>query len=283
MKIDGQGAETNGRSWQRDLSQARREDVDLRRGGETAVNPRRSNITEAGERAYVLPVDYIFLVLRRRLWIILLSAVLLAGGAIGVGLLQTPLYEASIKILVGQESQNDQPSNLGGDVQGLQQLTQTMAEAVDSRPVAEAVIEDLNLRTDYREFSENLIVEAIPETQFVRVSYRDSDPREARRVVNAVGDEFAEQISEVSTSASSITATVWERAAIPEQAASPNLLQYALLALATGIIIGIGLAFLLELLDDRWESPEEAEEISGAPTLGTVPRFVVQEGKKEGN
>ena len=244
------------------------------------MNPRKNSMTEAGGREYVLPVDYVLLVLWRRLWIILLSALLLAGGAVGVGLLQTPLYEASIKILVGQESQNNQPSDLGGDVQGLQQLTQTMAEAVNSRPVAESVIEDLNLRTDYEDFTENLTVEVIPETQFVMVSYRDPDPQEARRVANAVGNEFAEQISEVSTGASSITATVWERAAVPEEPASPNLIQYALLALAAGIIIGIGLAFLVELLDDRWASPEEAEEISGVPTLGTIPRFVAQEAKK---
>ena len=244
------------------------------------MNPRENGTTEAGGNEYVLPVGYVLLVLWRRLWIILLSALLLMGAAVGVGLLQTPLYEASIKILVGQESQSDQPSNLGGDIQGLQQLTQTMAEAVNSRPVAEAVTKDLNLRTDYKDFSENLIVEAIPETQFVRVSYRDPDPREARRVANAVGNEFTEQISEVSTSASSITATVWERAAIPEEAASPNLLQYALLALAAGTIIGIGLAFLVELFDDRWASPEEAEEVSGVPTLGTIPRFAVQEGRK---
>ena len=235
---------------------------------------------EAVGREYVLPVGYVLLVLWRRLWIILLSVLLLIGGAVGVGLLQTPLYEASIKILVGQKSQNDQPSNLGGDVQGLQQLTQTMAEAVNSRPVAESVIKDLKLRTDYENFSKNLTVEAIPETQFVRVSYRDPNPQEAKRVANAIGNKFAEQISEVSTSASSITATVWERAAVPEEVASPNLLQYVLLGMAAGIIIGFGLAFLMELLDDRWASPEEAEEISGVPTLGTIPRFVAHEGKK---
>ena len=264
----------------RDVSQVRQEDADLRRGDETTMNPHKNSIPEAGEREYVLPVGYVLLVLWRRLWIILLSALLLAGGAVGVGLLQTPLYEASIKILVGQESQNNQPSNLGGDVQGLQQLTQTMAEAVNSRPVAESVIEDLNLRMDYEDFSENLTVEAIPETQFVTVSYMAADPQEARRVADAVGDEFTEQISEISTSASSTTATVWEQAAVPEEVASPNLLQYALLALAAGIIIGVGLAFLLEMLDDRWGSPEEAEEISGAPTLGTIPRFVAQEDRK---
>ena len=40
-------------------------------------------------------------IIRRRIWIITLSAVLFVGVAIGFSLLQTPVYEAKIKILVG--------------------------------------------------------------------------------------------------------------------------------------------------------------------------------------
>jgi succinoglycan biosynthesis transport protein ExoP len=40
-----------------------------------------------------------------------------------------------------------------------------------------------------------------------------------------------------------------------------------------GSVIGVGAAFLLEFLDHSWRSPEEAESISGIPTLGIVPRF----------
>jgi capsular polysaccharide biosynthesis protein len=52
------------------------------------------------------------------------------------------------------------------------------------------------------------------------------------------------------------------------------------LALVLGGMLGAGLAFLLEYLDDRWRSPEEAEQVSGVPTLGQIPRFEVSEGKR---
>jgi capsular polysaccharide biosynthesis protein len=52
---------------------------------------------------------------------------------------------------------------------------------------------------------------------------------------------------------------------------SPNPVRRAFFALVIGVVLGAGLALLLEVIDDRWQSPEEVEEFSGIPTLGVVP------------
>jgi capsular polysaccharide biosynthesis protein len=62
--------------------------------------------------------------------------------------------------------------------------------------VAEAVVERLDLDLTPEQLLQNLSVEQISTTQFIQVSYRDPDPEEARRVVNAVGEVFSEQVSE---------------------------------------------------------------------------------------
>jgi capsular exopolysaccharide synthesis family protein len=233
----------------------------------------------AAEGEYVLSVAELLRVIRRRLWVVLLVAAGFTAAAVGFSLAQTPMYEASIKILVGQERGITETPN---DVMGLQQLTQTMAEGVSSRPVAEAVIRQQGLRMSPDHFlEENLSVELVPNTQFIEVAYRDTDPERAQRVVNAVGEVFSERVSEVSPSANAVTATVWERAATPEYPVSPNPVRNGLLALMVGLVIGVGLAFLLEQLDDRWRSPEEVEQISGEPTFGVIPEFDVFKGKKE--
>jgi uncharacterized protein involved in exopolysaccharide biosynthesis len=84
---------------------------------------------------YLLSLGDLLRVLWRWLWVIVLSAVLLTGAAVGYSLGQTPLYEASIKILVGQEQRSSEvPSQLGSDVQGLQQFTLTVSEASPPGP-----------------------------------------------------------------------------------------------------------------------------------------------------
>jgi capsular exopolysaccharide synthesis family protein len=235
-----------------------------------------SAVAAVGE--YTLSLRDSLRVIRRRVWVISIVAAVLAGGAMGLSLAQTPMYEASIKILVGQERGiTETPS----DVMGLQQLTQTMTEGVSSRPVATAVINQEDLHTTQEEFlNERLSVEQVNATQYIQVDYRDSSPERARRVANAVGDVFSKEISEVSTSANAITATVWERAVTPDEPITPNPVRNSLLALALGLLLGVGLAFLLEYLDDSWRSPEEMEQISGAPIFGIIPELKVNKSQK---
>lgn len=200
--------------------------------------------------------------------LIVLIIVLIEGLAVGSSFLQTPQYEGSIKVLIGQESG---AKVAPVSVYDLQQLTLTMAQAVDTYPVADAVIRRLNLSMSPEALVDKLDSEAIEETQFIEVTYPDSDPRRAQRMVNAVGDAFSEQVSTISPSANAVTATVWEEARVPESPVSPDPVRRAFFALVIGAIVGAGLALLLEVIDDRWQSPEEVEQFSGMPTLGVVP------------
>ncbi len=233
-------------------------------------DPEKTFSLEVGEGEYTLSVKELMQSLLRRLWIIVLVTLLFVGAAVGISLLQTPQYQASIEILVGQ---NRAFSESPTEALGVQELTPTIAEAVDSQRVAEAVIERLDLQTDPEDFLENMSVEQLPETQLVRVAYEDSSPEEAQRIVNAIGEEFSEQISDAGPDSNVITATVWDRAALPDSSSSPDPLRNAVLALMAGLVAGVALAFLLEFLDDSWHSPEEAERVSGVPTFGVVPQF----------
>jgi capsular polysaccharide biosynthesis protein len=231
------------------------------------------------EDEYELPVKAILQTIRQRIWLVVLTALIFVAGALVLGFIQTPIYQASIKMLVGQEQREDvASSNLGSDVQGLQQLTETVSQAVETRPVASAVIERLDLQESPEEFLQNLRVQQVSSTQFIEVSYTDPDPNRAKRIVDATGEEFSKKITTVSTSANAITATVWERSPVPDEPVLPNFLYYGLAAAAVGLTFGLILAFVTEYFDDSWRSPEEVERISGVPTFGVIPRFKISSG-----
>jgi capsular polysaccharide biosynthesis protein len=227
---------------------------------------------------YTLSLRQFFLVVWRRLWVLVLVMVLLTGAAVGLSLAQQPRYEASVTILVGQDSGI---SKNPADAAGLQQLTQTLAQAVNSRPVTEAVAERLRAPDlSAGSISENLTAEQVPDTQFIRVSYQDTDPQRARVVANTIGSEFSTQVERISADASAITATVWERAVTPTEPVSPKPIRNGVLAMVAGLILGLALAFLVEYLDGSWRSPEEAEGLLGVPTFGVIPEFEVRKGGK---
>ena len=214
----------------------------------------------------------------RRLWVVVLVATVLVAGAVGFSLTQTPVYEGSIKILIGQKRGITETRN---DVMGLQQLTLTMAEGVSTRPVTEAVIRQQNLRITPENFLANLSVQQVGTTQFIEVVYKDSSPERAQQVANAIGEVFSQQVSEVSSSANAISATVWERAVTPDEPVSPDPVRNGLLALVLALMLGVGLALLLELVDDSWNSPEEAEQITGVPIFGVIPHFAGAKDTRE--
>jgi capsular polysaccharide biosynthesis protein len=220
-------------------------------------------------------------ILWKRAWVIVLVAVVLVGSAVGASLVQTPVYEASSKLLLGQKQADDPlPSNLMGEVEGLQQLTHTMVTAVDSRPVAKETIQRQGLQMDPQVLLDNLTVEQLEDTQFLQLTYRDSDAARAQEIVNAVSDVSSDKIAGANASPSNITVMVWEHAAVPRAPVSPDPVRNGVLALALGLMLGAGLAFLLEYLDDQWRSPGEVEQVSGVPTLGIVPEFKVAKSAK---
>jgi polysaccharide biosynthesis transport protein len=62
------------------------------------------------------------------------------------------------------------------------------------------------------------------------------------------------------------------RATAPSSPVAPNKIRNALLALALGLLLGIGFAFLREYLDDSIRSKEDLERTTGGlPVLGLIP------------
>jgi capsular polysaccharide biosynthesis protein len=208
----------------------------------------------------------------KRLWVVLLVTFILVGVAVGVSLWQKPTYEATAQLLVGQK-QDKQEINLAGSVEGLQQLTLTMIHAIDTRPVAEEAIRRLGLQMTPDELLANLTIEQVESTTFIQLTYKGADPQEAKQIANTMGEVSSERIAKTSAAANNITATVYEEAITPDTPVAPDPLRNAILAAGLGLMLGVGLALLLEHLDDSWRSPEELEQVLGVSTFATIPEF----------
>jgi capsular polysaccharide biosynthesis protein len=218
--------------------------------------------------------------LRQRAWLIVLTATVFAGVAVGSSYVQEPIYEVSGKLLVGQAADSDRVTSLGSDIMGLQQATLTVATAVSSAPVAEEVVKKLNLRTDPEVLLKHISVQQVESTQFIEITYTGPDPERGRKIVDAFGTVASKRIAQSSAGASGIRSSMWEYAQIPEAPIEPNPIRNGVLALGLGLMLGAGMAFLLEYLDDGWRSTEEVERTLGVPTFGVVPAFDVGKIRK---
>ena len=175
-------------------------------------------------------------------------ASLLVAVAVGVAsFLQTPKYEASAQVRVDQK-QGPQQTNLAvsgemilTDPKGLQALIGGMVNATDSHPLAEETLRRLGLRMERAELLDNLTVEQVENTSLIVLSYKGTDPVQAKQIANTVGKVSSELISERSVAGSKLRATVYEDAIVPTTPVSPKPLRGGLITLVVGLALSAAL------------------------------------------
>ena len=75
--------------------------------------------------------------------------------------------------------------------------------------------------------------------------------------------------------------TVSDPARVPTDPASPRVLLNTIIAALVGLLIALGLVFLIEYLDDTVKSSDDVEVVVGLPTLGTITKMRSDKGRSE--
>jgi succinoglycan biosynthesis transport protein ExoP len=93
-------------------------------------------------------------------------------------------------------------------------------------------------------------------------------------------DGLLQKLKEASLSAGleSSNIRVVDKARVPLHPARPNIPMNLEFAVLIGLVGGVAIAFSLEALDTTVRTPDQAENVSGLPTLGVIPLQSVFEG-----
>ena len=67
--------------------------------------------------------------------------------------------------------------------------------------------------------------------------------------------------------------------AVPSSGSGPGVLVYALLAAGVGLLVGGGVALLLEGRAGAWRGVQDAEMTLKAPVLGAIPDYSPKENE----
>jgi capsular polysaccharide biosynthesis protein len=211
---------------------------------------------------------------RRRMWIIILVPLLTVSAAVGASLLQQPVYDATAEVVVSPKG--SQQDNLSNTISGLQALAIEMEMAGLNRSMVEEIVNTQGEPGTVSEadLNNNLTISQLEDTRFLTLTYSDTDKQRAQEVVNNAAEVFAKGAPQASGMAAEAAVEVSAYAGVPPTPEDPDPLRNGFGALIIGLMLGVGLAFLLEYISLRGlHSPEKLEQFSGVPTFATIPNF----------
>ncbi len=190
-------------------------------------------------------------------------------AAIYTFFLVTPTYESSTEILVTQTS--DETSAVSQqDITTSISLINTYEDIIRNDVVLDPVIEELDLDATTDDLRQSISVQVNENSQVFSVLAQSENPYEAAEISNTIADVFQKNIYDM-MNVDNVTII---SAAVPNMdAASPNNLLNVVIGVLLGAMIGVGLVFIRELMDNTVKSEEVAKEITGWNNLGEIKLF----------
>ncbi|MFZ3577494.1 YveK family protein [Virgibacillus sp. DJP39] len=212
----------------------------------------------------------IFEVIKKRLLLIISLTV---GAALIAAVVSyfflTPTYQSSSQFIVTQDKPDPSVQFNSSDIRTNLELINTYNVIIKSPRILEDVVQELNLPYSWEALKSKIQVASEESSQVVTVTATDVDPERAVEIANTTVETFQEEIPDIMNVDNVSILAAAELTENPAQV-SPNPLLNIAIAIVLGLMVGVGLAFLLEYLDNTVTTEDDIENKLNIPVLGVV-------------
>lgn len=216
----------------------------------------------------VISLSEVFEAIKKR-WIMIVAITLsatLISGILSFFVIK-PVYETSTKLFIGKEESEDTVYNTN-DIQMYQKLLQTYAQAIKTKDLVGRAINSLNYELEPSKVVGALTVTPVTDTQILQIKYKSKNQQEAVDVLKNITEQFIITSKELVPNGN---VRVIEEVEFPENSVSPNKKMNIAIAFLLGLMVSLGLVFLLEYLDNTYKNKEQLEKELDIPVLGEIP------------
>lgn len=212
----------------------------------------------------------------------LLSIVGIMIFSIGIGAyvsvyIISPVYEAQTQLLVNQKNiiQEYAWSQMETDLQ----LINTYNVIMKSPVILNQVIKKLDLQMSEEKLANQIIVSNENDSKVVNVTVRAGEAQQAVDIANTITDVFQVEVPAL-INVDNITILSAAKLGDSPSPVKPNISYNLAIAGGLGLLIGISVAFLREILDTTIKTEQEVEELLQLPVMGVVGSIPLEKRKK---
>ncbi|WP_349727920.1 YveK family protein [Peribacillus frigoritolerans] len=218
-----------------------------------------------------ISITDIFKTLKKRWKLIMLLTLIAAliSGTISYFLL-TPVYQSSTQILVNQKQSENQLDST--QIRSNIDMINTYSVIIKSPAILEKVIDKLDLDQSVEQLSEKITINSQENSQVFSLTVQDSNPSQAVEIANTISETFQKEIKDIMNVDN---VSVLAKAEIKENPTpvKPNPVLNIAIAVVVGLMAGIGLAFLLEYMDNTIKDEDDIERLLELPILGSIQKI----------
>ncbi|MGB3260082.1 YveK family protein [Paenisporosarcina sp.] len=227
-----------------------------------------------------ISLQELFQTIKKRIILILTLTILatLISGIVSYFFV-TPVYQASTQLLVNKENSDTPILNIS-EIQTNLQLINTYNVIIKSPRILDIVRKELALDSLTTEtLNSKINVSAVGESQVLTITVQDPDQFIARDIANTTASVFKREIIPIMNVDN---VDILSKATAKENQApiKPNKMLNMAIAMVVGLMLGVGLAFLLEYLDNTLKTEQEIESLLGIPVIGTISSMERKEQDK---
>jgi tyrosine-protein kinase len=219
----------------------------------------------------VEPRDYLDILRRRWLSVLIIALTTLAVASL-LTLAMPKKYTATTRLFFAVAS--DSVSELAQGSNFAEKQMSSFAKVATSPLVLEPVVQQLALPTTAAKLEESVEATVPPDTVILEIAATDPDPRRAAAIANAVGARLGQAAGDLSPSredgSEAVRATTLAVAEVPIAPSSPNVPRNLGIGLILGLLLGMGVAILRQLLDTKVRSEQDVRALTDRPILGVV-------------
>jgi len=213
--------------------------------------------------------------LRRRWRWVAVATVAGLLAALAVTAASAPTYRSTASVFFSLQYGNSASDLVQGSTYAQNQVV-SFATLATTPAVLQPVIDELDLAMSPAQLAGQVTAQAPLDTVLVDVVVTDGSAERSARLANAVAESLAETVESLApTNAEdqpTVEATLVAPAAVPGSAASPNVPLDLVGGTLLGLLVGLGLAFLRQVLDNRVVDAASVAAVTLLPVLGTIAR-----------
>ncbi len=203
---------------------------------------------------------------------------------IGVGVydtnIKTPLYKTYTTLVLTKADAANQDNRVltQNDMLVNQNLVSTYSKIIKSKLVLEQVIEKTKVPYSVDELSEEVTVEALEDTEILKISVEDKSPENAKKIANTTAEIFSNEIAKIYQFNN---ISVVDAARLPKEVSNNTLLRDLVIAFLFGTLLTTGIIFIIYYFDDTVKLTDSLEEDIGLPVLAKIFKSDVKSPSKD--